>query len=237
MSILHGNDARVYLDGYDISAVMNKISPKSEVDLHKHAVMDSSGGYHHYRGLAKDEVSFEALGDDGDLKTVLDALWAAAPGAQLMIAYKSLAGKPGYAADEVKIKTQDWSAVSTDLNKIKANFVTEDIPFDECLILMAKATQVAGGNGASLDNAAESTNGLTAYMQVFEITGGGTLTVSLEHSVNGSTGWDPLAVAFAAATGRTTERILNTGTIRRYLRASWTLTAGTATFAIMVKRT
>lgn len=237
MTILHGQDARVYLNGYDISGIMNKIMPKSELDLHSYGVMDSSFGYHHLRGLAKDEVNMEALADNGTIKTVLDAAWAAAAGYQLMIIYKAVAGKPAWAVNEAKIKTYDWSAVTTDMNRWKAGFVTENYPFDECFLLLAKATQNAGGNSASLDNDAPTSNGLTAYMQVFEVTGAGTLTVALRHSADDTTWTATLPVAFTAATGRTTERILNTGTIYRYLRAYWTLTAGTATFAITVKRT
>ena len=95
---------------------------------------------------------------------------------------------------------------------------TEDI--DRCVILRALA---AGGisPGATHDGGAASATGGAAYLMCTALSGAGAeLTVTFEHSADG-TSWDPLA-AMTALTAVGSERKEVVGAVRQYLRVSWT---------------
>ena len=92
----------------------------------------------------------------------------------------------------------------------------------------------ASGNGSAHTAAAGTSGGGVATLHVTACSG--TLTVKVQHSTNNST-WTDLAT-FTAATGATSQRVEVTGTVNRYLRASWTLTGSgaTATFTTSLAR-
>lgn len=105
------------------------------------------------------------------------------------------------------------------------------------LLTAGKRTDTAATNGTGLDMiGAAGTNGLQAYLQVFDFTGT-SVTVKLQQSSDNGAGdaWADLAGGgFTAATGITTERIAVTGAVERYLRVVTTGTFSNAVFAVMV---
>ena len=79
----------------------------------------------------------------------------------------------------------------------------------------------ATGNGTSVDNAAGTTNGGIAQLHVTAVSGTTpTLAVIVQHSTNNST-WTTLGT-FTTATAATSETITFSGTVNRYVRASYT---------------
>jgi hypothetical protein len=79
----------------------------------------------------------------------------------------------------------------------------------------------ATGNGTSVDNAAGTTNGGIAHLHITAVSGTTpTLAVIVQHSTNNST-WTTLA-SFTSATAATSESITFSGTVNRYVRASYT---------------
>jgi hypothetical protein len=95
---------------------------------------------------------------------------------------------------------------------------------------------------AGVDNLAASTTGAIAHLHCSAVSASDTLTVTIEDSAVGVAGpW--AAVASGAFTGLTTagnQRLIIPGTIRRYVRATPTITAiGTsnATFGVTLART
>lgn len=99
--------------------------------------------------------------------------------------------------------------------------------------LHALASEAATANGASVDNAAATTGGGFAHLHATAVTG--TCTVKVQHSVDNSV-WVDL-ITFTAATGPTSQRVAVTGTVNRYVRATWTIVTGPATFAVAFART
>jgi hypothetical protein len=83
-----------------------------------------------------------------------------------------------------------------------------------------------------LDGGGSTTFGAQAYLQVFAFTGT-SVTVTLQDSADNST-FAAIAspMAFAAASGITTERIAITGTVRRYVRAITSGTFSNAVFSV-----
>lgn len=95
------------------------------------------------------------------------------------------------------------------------------------------AAETGAANGASVDNAASSANGGAGALHVSAFAGT-SVTVTIQHSANDST-WADL-INFTAAAGATSEYATVTGTVNRYLRAIWTGTFSSATFAVAFAR-
>jgi len=93
--------------------------------------------------------------------------------------------------------------------------------------------KIADANGATFDGGAGTSGGALAVLQVSSVTGGG-VTVKVQHSTDGST-WADLAT-FTAASSTTSQRVTVAGTVNRYLRATWTQTATSASFAVTLSR-
>jgi hypothetical protein len=96
--------------------------------------------------------------------------------------------------------------------------------------LTAHAAVTATGNGSTVDDLAATSNGGVAHLHVTAVAGTSspTCTVLVQHSVNGSTGWDTLATFTQVTTSTSAQRVAVAAgtTVRRYLRASYTI-AGT----------
>lgn len=106
------------------------------------------------------------------------------------------------------------------------------------IILAEAATRTVTGNGSNNDNAVATTNGGVAHLHCYGMTGTTpNMVVAIEDSADGTTGWAPIAT-FAALTAIGSERVLINGTIRRYVRAKWTMTGGTQseTFIVALAR-
>lgn len=106
------------------------------------------------------------------------------------------------------------------------------------LLTAGLRTDTAGTNGASLDGAAESTTGWSAYLAVTALTGTN-IIVTLEDSANDSAWAVFTGSAFASVTSAPGfERITGAvgATLRRYVRAVSSGTFSSATFAVLLCR-
>lgn len=237
MTIRHGKNAQIYLAGYDISGDLNLVTPHSEVDLADQTCFGATG-HSWLPGLFKDEAQIEGFLDD-TAAVRLDALHAVeTTGYQLMVLYGTTLGDAAQCANEVKLQTYSKNAVANDINKITAKCLTENYPFDPCVLLSPKATKTTAGSGTGLNNLAGSTDGLVAYLQVFAVGAGKTLTVTIDHSDDGAA-WTAGLISFTGATAITTERKAVAGNVKQYLRATWAFAGGapyTASFALCVCR-
>ncbi len=101
-------------------------------------------------------------------------------------------------------------------------------------------TDTTGTSGASIDDAASSAFGLTAYLHVTAFTGT-SVTVKLQESSDDGGGdafADVVGGAFTAATAIGTQRIATASglTVERYLRVVTTGTFSSATFCVLICR-
>jgi hypothetical protein len=92
------------------------------------------------------------------------------------------------------------------------------------------------GAETSIDATAASSRGATGYLQITGITGGITATIRIQDSAIGTTFAD--LISFTGSTGINAQRaISSSGTIKRFTRAAWTLSAaGSVTFNVGMKR-
>jgi hypothetical protein len=91
------------------------------------------------------------------------------------------------------------------------------------MITAGQDTISSSGNESAVDQAAQTTAGLAATLQIVSIASG-TPTVTIMDSTNGSTSWGTIITftAVAAAAAPTAERKVASGTIKRYLRITTT---------------
>lgn len=93
--------------------------------------------------------------------------------------------------------------------------------------------ETATANGTSVDNTASSANGGVAILHVTAASGTTpSATVKVQHSTDNSVFTD--LITFTAATAATSERKTVTGTVNRYVRATWTISGTTPSFTFAV---
>lgn len=95
------------------------------------------------------------------------------------------------------------------------------------------AAITATGNGTSVDNGAGTSNGGIANLHITDVTGTSpTLVVLIQHSTN-NVSFSTLAT-FTTATAATSKQITFTGTVNRYVRATYTAGGTTPSFTSQV---
>jgi len=238
MSLRHGRNVSIYVNGSDISGDANEINPVSEQEL---ADVTAFGNVGHtlYPGLAKDSGSIQVLYNDTE-KAVFEGLRQTDPGYAMMIAFGQSLGDPAYATNEIMLMNNSMKSVVTDVNRATINFDVDNYPFQPG-VLLSSGKQTVGvastGQNASINNgSASATTGGAAYLQVFSV-GAGTLTVTVQTSSTGAFGGEQATTAtFTAASTSGTQRVAITSQIYQYARAAWVSTVSTASFALALVR-
>lgn len=231
--IVHGKNAKVLLNGVDISGDLNSITPKLSNNLVSYATFGVTG-YKHLPGLGSDEVSYDALFNSTSADIVNTLRTLTSTGYQMMVWMSSTTGAYVFAANEVKIKDHTLKSVVTDINRYTANFVTHDLPFAPSILLTAGLETTTGaGNGTTCDTGiASSSSGGEAFAQVTAVPGA-TFAVSIQHSSTGAV-WTTLDTFPYVSTGQTgTARLIFSGTLYQYIRATY---GAAATFAVAFHR-
>lgn len=202
MGIYHGKNARLYIAGYDIASMVMGVTPVQEREMVAYAYQGVSG-YKQMPGLAKDAMSIDGLFDD-DYQAVLNSLRSATTGYQVIILFSTTIDYRAVACDAVRLQKYVWKAVVTDINRLTAELLADNLPWDECKLLFPKATKTSDSAHTSIDDTAATTEGAAAYLQVFACGADDDLIVKVQHSTNDSD-WNDL-ITFTTATGITTER-------------------------------
>jgi hypothetical protein len=243
MGKYHGKDARLYIGGYDISALAVALGISQEIEQAEYAVMDGVDGYHSLPGLAKDALSLEGVFDDDNM-TVLNNLFSASSGYQIIIPFGTSQGDRGMAVNAARLQKYLWPSKVTELNRISGELIADTLPWDEIKMLQEAATKTADGNSNSIDESAASSDGAKAYLQIWELGANDTLQVKIQESSDDAVA-DPWAdlITFTTLDGsvntETTERLTVSGAVERYLRVVWTFggtSPYTAKFCVGWKR-
>lgn len=108
------------------------------------------------------------------------------------------------------------------------------------MLTAGKRTDTTATNGSAYDYGAgigATSFGLSAYLQVFAFSGT-SVTVAVQDSADGASGWASVATFTAVTTAPGFERIgtTNSATIKRYLRVITTGTFSNAVFAVAVAK-
>jgi len=238
MAATHGSRARVYGGGWDLSAYLNTAAINGQVDTvdvsaftdtykrYVAGLKDASftangffdGGSGGTTGI--DYVLFNALGRDQT-----PTIWTYYP------AGDTTAGDDAYGIKTINTAYDITSDVG-DAVRVSTSGQNQSSGGMEALAshLPLTASISSGGTGGTVDGSAASTGGGAGYLQITALNGG-TVTMEIQDSADGSTGWAQILNFSTATAAHAAERVSITGTVRRYTRAVWAVTAGTATIS------
>ena len=231
-----GFPQQFYVGGRDISGDVGSIGSRSS----PRPVLDVTGinqsGYHRVLGLGDAQLDFNSWFNDATgqehlafkgLPTadilVLWALGGAAADVAALIVGKQINYDP--------TRGQDGSlAIAI---QVLANAIA--LEWGD-LLTAGKVTHASATSSASVDNAALSSNGAAAMMQMVSLATG-TCTVTIEDSADNAV-WATIITfaAVAAAAAPTAERLTVASTVRRYLRVTTTGVFTTAVIIVAVRR-
>lgn len=245
MAAGHGSTARLYSNGWDLTSYMREGSPAFSVDT---AETTTWGKQSKTYIAGKPDATFTGAGIwDADSTTPgttdkVDELLAAALGAAGTAVHCPQGDSLGASAFlidsiassyEIASPGDDVTAIAFEMQSSAGNAT------GRILRALAGALNIsATGNGSNVDDQtimgiaapAATLLGAVAALQVINKGGGaGSITVTVESSVNGSTGWAAVAT-FTAASAAKAHQVVEVAkgvTINRYLRAAWTVTGGT----------
>ncbi len=234
----HGRKARILMNGSDLSRYLTEVSLSGGYDQTETTTFGQgtqsfvtgirNGGEGSIGGnveAAGGKVLRKALrvagGRDDNLLTVLS---------------ENAVGAIGYGV-RCGLSEQEFSSAPGDLSSLSIG-VQGNRGVDDLVILHEVKAEAVTGNGTAYDDEVTTAFGATGHLHIQALTGG-TNTVVIEHSPDGTT-WATLLSFVVAAVADTTRHqrvsVLDV-TVEKFVRAKWTLGAGAAsTFAVAFHR-
>lgn len=239
----HGKKARVYANGFALSAYLRKIATAGECDT-----ADSSTFVDDSRRKVAGTKSAKLTGEgifasdttlltfdkvDDVLRNALGVehvVWLYGPEGDA-VGKRSVGLQAIETSYEIESPVDDVVQVKVEAESSKGNAA-------EGGLFLASGQKVATGLGAGQDNGALTSNGAACFLQAVDVNGAApSLTVKVQHSVDGSA-WVDLVTFTAVAVDHKAEAIEVAGTVNRHVRATWTFggTTTDATFAVAIAR-
>ena len=230
MSFVHGSSARVYVNGFDLSAFLKNVSSAAEIEAHDSTTFGATAKTY-VPGLEDATLSADGLfsGAVGATDEVFHAalrgrtpvVWSWLPSGDVDggFGYGFLALETSY---EIESPVDDLVSVSAEA---QSNAGRERVQ-----VLAPLSARTATGNGTSRDNAAATTAGGVGYLQVATVSGATpSLTAVIQHSVDGTT-WVDLITFTAVTVSNRAQRVAVAGTVNRHTRVIWTISGATPSF-------
>lgn len=216
------------ISGYSVSH-QRAVSPTT-------ALLDEGARY--IPGLLNGAISLNGMFDSaaGGIDETVRATIGADDGMLVTVLPDGMAvGRPAYfAAAETTQYTVDTAVAEA------VTITVEGQPEDGAdwgVSLHGHSVETATGVAAAVDNGAGTTGGAVAALHVTGNTSDGTSTVKVQHSVDDNVWVDLATFAAIGAAQLSAERLTVTGTVNRYIRASWTLAgSGDVTFVVVTAR-
>lgn len=221
MAFMHGSKAKVYGNGYDLSAYLNSFTHPVSVDSAETSTFGNTFKTY-VPGLVDATISAEGIYDGAAsaVDEVFVAMLSDADDIYSFLPQGSTFGLPFFGMQVISTSYEANSDIG-DVSKVTFG-AQSNIGFDRGLIYHPLQAEGAGGNTASIDNAAQTTAGGVGYLQVVS---GASLIVKVQDSADNSSFAD--IITFSTFNARGAQRVAITGTVRRYTRVLWT---GTGTF-------
>lgn len=220
MSFSHGKKARVYANGYNLSAYLKRVGSPARVDVAETSTLvDDAKTF--IVGQNDATLHAEGLFDQATATTAdkIDDALSAALGGDTAVDFTHLPtgdtqGAPAFGVQahetsyEVAAALADAVSVTVDAQS--------NVGRERLLVHHPLATEAALGDGTAVDNAVSSANGGVAYLQAIGAGPIAAVTVKVRHSADNITYAD--LITFTAYTVRAHERKTVAGTVNRYTR-------------------
>lgn len=232
MSFYHGRNAKIYVNGHSMSSYLDTISVPVNADtVEVTTFADTAKQF--VMGLKSATLTGEGFsaGSTSEVDQFLDDALSTNENVWTWYPSGESSGKPGRAfkgyGTEYSIKGSVSGAVRV------ATACQSNVGCEPVLCIRAVATATASSSGASFDNTSKSTNGGAGYLQV-TATATSDAAIVIDHSSDGSS-WETVVTFDTAPAGASAQRVAITGEIRRYVKASCTLTTN-CTFGVALNR-
>jgi hypothetical protein len=238
MAFIHGKSTVVLYDEFDFSSYFNEASASRSVETAETTTFSKSAktyivgladGTLSLNGLfegsadATDEEISAVIGTDNSAVISVGVTGSLAIGQRVL----SLTGE---------LTSYEISSPVGDVVSITSEFQSDE-GIGSAVSLHALSAETAGGNGSSVDNSASSSNGGFGSLHVTANTMNNNMVFKVQHSTDNSTWVDLITFSTVATTIKTAERKSVTGTVNRYVRATWTASGtGSVTFHINFAR-
>lgn len=232
-----GRSTRVLVNGANLSSYFRTANVTNGVELTDTTTFAATAKTF-LAGFPEGRLTLDGL-FDGATGAVDDVLTTALAGAGNVVAVSRDGFTVGSPADILSARETSYATTASvnDAVAVSSEFVA-DGGIKSGVVLRGLTAASATGTGTAVDGGAATTNGGLAQLHVTAITGTTpSVTVVVQDSADGSTGWATIAT-FAAKTAVGAERVTIAGTIRRYTRESHTVsgTGVSVTFPTMVTR-
>ena len=238
MAKVNGLNVRLYVEGYDLSGDANALSGLGYTnELLDVTTLDVSAKKR-IVGIADAEVSVDAFFDPASSRS--HAVWTSNSGKQptadqeVLVPMGTAVGDPcvGLVSKQGTYTTtrSPGSAISAN-----ATYTTSDgagLEFGT-MLTAHDDTHSSAGSGTVLDGGAATSNGGAGYLQIFSLASG-SVTVSVQESTSSGGSYTNIVnfSTVAAAAAPTSERLVMTGTVARYLKVTTTGTFSNAKIAV-----
>jgi hypothetical protein len=236
--------AFLLVDGYSLLGLTTALDDGGlQGDFEEVTPLGSAFKCSQYTGASASTISTEGFYDDTAGSTNAALVNRVTAGTDRILAFGRGGNTVGadFTGGLVKQAAYGRSIATGTFHKGKASYVVNARNEGKiCAHLVARTTGASTANCDFTAAATAAATGAMAYLELNALTLGGytNLTVKVEHSANGSTGWADLAVFTASTTAPTAQRVAFTGTVLRYMRVThaWTGagTGNSATFAVGV---
>jgi hypothetical protein len=235
VAFINAQNTRVLYGNVALSCYLRSVSPQASIDmLDITTLCDTSRQF--TSSLRDFSLNLDGfLDDDGTAGSVVEALTA--PIATGSTVPTSVAPN-GFAAGQsvwlVPARTLSFEPTSQVADVVTFNMALgSGTPANTGVSLIDLAALTTTGNGTTIDQSAATSNGALAHLHVTAVDGSDLdLDVVVQHSTNGSD-WSTL-LSFTSVSTTTSEVVYSTGTVNRYVRATWTITGTDPSFTAQV---
>lgn len=230
-----GKHTKVWMGGYHLTTRISDVKPSSN-----YGEVEASGytqDHNYMKGQAEGAMVLDGYYNQSTGSTHLALRSAGTDGGHVISLWLgNNTNTPAVGDQTVSLYVEQFNyQPNADLKgviAVHAEFKSKGYPL-EFGVLLADATITANGNQSSVDNAAGTTAGGVGFLHILDVSSGDAITVKVQHSTDNSSWSDLLTFALTGSTVGS-ERKEVSGTVNRYIRASYTVTGSSISFPIAV---
>lgn len=234
MPFLHGKSTVVLYNQFDLSQYFNEVSASRSIETAETTTFGKSAKTY-ITGLGDGTLSLNGLfeGSTDATDEEITGVIGTDNGAVISVGITgSLAIGQRVLSMVGEVTSYEISSPVGDVVSASSEFQSEQGIYS-AVSLHALSAETATGNGTSVDNTASSSNGGAGALHVTANTMNNNTVFKIQHSTDNSTWADLITFSTVATTIKTSEQKTVTGTVNRYVRATWTASGtGSITFHI-----
>lgn len=244
MAFVHGKSGEVLLDDYRHTRFLKGYEITRSRDLPESSTLGDEAKAFAVPGQRDGKVSFDGLldydssGANGQTNEKEFSELVSASAASPCTVAPAGTGTVGNVAYVAKVREASYKTAGPIGGLVPATADLQSDHLDRGRVLHGHTAESSTANGTAVDNAASSSGGAAASLHVTANTRAGSSTIKVQHSSDNVTFVDLITFAAVAASTQTSEHAEVTGTVNRYLRATWTPggASGSITFVVAFAR-